>query len=102
VAGILKNVKDKQIIVEGHTDNVPISSFLASKFPSNWELSSARAISVVRFLQQNGIDPSFLGATGYGEFRPISPNDTEDNRAMNRRVEIILIPILKTEEMSTQ
>jgi chemotaxis protein MotB len=80
-------VKDRMIRVEGHTDNIPIHS---SRFPSNWELSSARAISVVRYLQDQGMDPKLLGAAGYGEFQPISPNDTPDGRAENRRIEISL------------
>jgi chemotaxis protein MotB len=80
-------VKDRMIRVEGHTDNVPIHS---SRFPSNWELSSARAIAVVRLLQEQGMDPKLLGAAGYGEFQPIAPNDTFDGRAENRRIEISL------------
>jgi len=93
VVEILKNVKDRQINIEGHTDNVPISPRLAHKFPTNWELSTARATNVVRYLQEKGIDPTLLSATGYGEYRPVSPNDTEEGRARNRRIEIVLVPI---------
>jgi chemotaxis protein MotB len=93
VVEILKNVKDRQINIEGHTDNVPISPRLAHKFPTNWELSTARATNVVRYLQEKGIDPSLLSATGYAEYRPVSSNDTEEGRARNRRIEIVLVPL---------
>jgi len=102
VAEILKKVADKQIRVEGYTDNVPISSRLEKKFASNWELSTARATTVARYLQDKGIDPKLLGACGYSEYRPIASNDTDEGRANNRRIEIALIPkdvdIIKTEE----
>ncbi len=78
--------------MEGHTDNVPIGSRLAERFPSNWELSTARATTVARYLQDKGIDPKLLSACGYSEFRPVSPNDTDENKAKNRRIEIALIP----------
>lgn len=93
VVEILKNVKDRQINIEGHTDNVPISPRLAQKFPTNWELSTARATNVVRYLQEKGIDPALLSATGYAEYRPVAPNDTEEGRAKNRRIEIVLVPL---------
>lgn len=93
VVEILKDVKDRQINIEGHTDNVPISPRLAHKFPTNWELSTARATNVVRYLQEKGIDPRLLSATGYAEYRPVSPNDTEEGRAKNRRIEIVLVPL---------
>jgi len=93
VAEILKALKDRQINIEGHTDNVPISSRLADKFPSNWELATARATTVVRYLQERGVDPRFLSAEGYGEFRPVAPNDTDENKAKNRRIEIVLVPL---------
>ena len=93
VARILKKIKDKRIMVEGHTDNVPIGPQLALTYPTNWELSVARATTVARYLQENGgVDPGFLSATGYGEFRPVASNDTEEGRAKNRRIEIILLP----------
>jgi chemotaxis protein MotB len=77
-----------RIRIEGHTDNRPISTL---KFPSNWELSAARAASVLRFLVRKGIDPARLSAVGYGEFRPVAPNDTPEGRAKNRRVEILVL-----------
>lgn len=93
VAEILKGVTDRLIKVEGHTDNVPISSRLAEKFPSNWELSTARATTVVRYLQGRGVNPGFLSAEGYAEFRPVSPNDTDAGKSANRRIEIVLLPM---------
>ena len=76
------------IRIEGHTDNRPIHTPM---FPSNWELSAARATSVLRFLVKKGIDPSRLSAVGYGEFRPVASNDTPEGRAKNRRVEILIL-----------
>ncbi len=92
VAEILAKVLDKQIRVEGYTDNVPISSRLAAKFPTNWELSTARATTVARYLQDKGIDPKILSACGYSEYRPVALNDSDEGRAKNRRIEISLIP----------
>ncbi len=92
VAEILMKVTDKQIRVEGYTDNVPISSRLAARFPTNWELSTARATTVARHLQDKGIDPKLLSAAGYSEFRPVAANDSDEGRARNRRIEISLIP----------
>lgn len=74
------------IVVEGHTDNVPLGAIGARQFPTNWELSTARATSVVRYFLASGYPPKRMSAIGYGEFHPISPNDTEDNRRKNRRV----------------
>lgn len=79
---------DNPVVVEGHTDNVPIHNQF---FNSNWELSAARAFSVLYFLIKRGIDPERLAAHGFGEFRPAFPNDTEENRAKNRRIEITII-----------
>lgn len=76
-----------RMIVEGHTDVVPIHN---ARFPSNWELSAARAIAVVRYPQEQGIDPKLLGAAGYGEYQPIATNDSPEGRAENRRIEISL------------
>lgn len=92
VVDILKTVKDKAIRIEGHTDNVQISGALTRKYPTNWELSSARAINVTRYLQQQGIDPAVLSAVAYGEYHPVAGNDTEEGKAKNRRIEIILVP----------
>ncbi len=96
VTGILKDVKDKRIQVEGHTDNVPIVSSLRKKFPTNWELSTERATQVVRYLQETGgLDPAMLSATGYSEYQPVASNDTDAGKLKNRRIEIILLPLLK-------
>ncbi len=95
VISILKDVKDKRIQVEGHTDNVQIVSSLKKRFPTNWELSTARATEVVRYLQDGGIDPHILSATGYAEYMPVAPNDTDEGRHKNRRIEIVLLPPLK-------
>jgi len=92
VIDILKTVKDKAIRIEGHTDNVQISGSLTRRYPTNWELSSARAINVARYLQQQGIDPAVLAAVAYGEYHPVADNDTEEGKAKNRRIEIILVP----------
>ena len=82
-------VDDHDIRVEGHTCDLPIRS---TSFPSNWELSTSRATNVTRFLiDEVGIDPGRLGATGYAEFRPIAANDSEENRVRNRRVDILLL-----------
>ena len=79
------------IRVEGHTDNVPIGEALRDTYASNWELSTARAASVVRYLQQRGkIGPERLEAVGFGEYRPVDSNDKPDTRQRNRRVEIVL------------
>ncbi len=94
VGEILKNVKDKKIVVEGHTDNVPISSALRSRFPTNWELSTARAVVVVRYLQEKvGIAPSLLWASGVSEYHPVADNATGEGKARNRRIEIVLKPM---------
>jgi chemotaxis protein MotB len=73
--------------VEGHTDSVPIRN---DRFPSNWELSAGRAAAVARFFEGSGVDPQRLAAVGYGEYRPLASNETEEGRARNRRVEIFL------------
>ncbi|MEK6680721.1 MAG: OmpA family protein [Nitrospirota bacterium] len=94
VGDILKSVPDKQIRIEGHTDNVPIGPGLQTKYPTNWELSTARATTVARFLQDKAdIDPNVLVAAGYSEYRPVAANDTDEGKAQNRRIEIALIPI---------
>ena len=83
--------KDHNILVEGHTDNVGVGQALKSKFPSNWELSTARSSAVVRFLQEEGsIEPERLSAIGFSYFKPVAPNDDEEGRSQNRRIEIIL------------
>jgi chemotaxis protein MotB len=96
VISILKDVKDKRIQVEGHTDNVPIVSMLKKRFPTNWELSTARATEVVRYLQEaGGIDAKLLSASGFAEFQPVAANDTDEGKHKNRRIEIVLLPLLK-------
>ena len=95
VAEILKTISDKQIRIEGHTDNVPIGPVLAEKFPTNWELSTSRATTVVRYLQEKGVSPAFLNAAGYSEYRPVESNETDEGKAKNRRIEIVLIPLDK-------
>jgi chemotaxis protein MotB len=91
VADALKSYEDKAIRVVGHTDNVPIARSLQKRFASNWELSSARATTVVRFLQEAGITPERLVATGRAEYAPVAPNDSEGGRQKNRRIEITLV-----------
>jgi len=91
VVDILKNLKDKSIRVEGHTDDVQIVGALTRRYPTNWELSAARAINVTRYLQQQGLDPALLSAVAFGQYRPVAPNDTEEGRAKNRRIEIVLV-----------
>lgn len=91
LAGALKSLTDREWLVAGHTDNVPIKT---AKFRNNWELSTARAVEVVQFLIQQGMSPSTLGAAGYGEVDPVADNTTEDGRAQNRRIEIVLMPLL--------
>lgn len=94
VANILKKVQNKQIRIEGHTDNQPIGSALKEKYPTNWELSTARANNVARYLQETGgIDPKILIAAGYAEYRPIADNATPEGRSKNRRIEIALVPM---------
>lgn len=86
VANLIKKIPNTEVIVEGHTDNWSINN---ERFPSNWELSAARAIAVVKYFAfRRGLDPARFAGTGYGEYRPIKPNDTPKNRAVNRRVEI--------------
>ena len=90
-----------EIRVEGHTDNVPVHN---GRFDSNWELSAARATSVVRYLAEGGLLPPFqLSAAGYGEFRPASPNDTPAHQALNRRVDfVILSPVPEAPARATE
>ena len=95
VGAVLAAIDDKQIQVSGHTDRTPISDKLAGQFPSNWELSTARAINVVRFLSEKAsVPPQRLVASGYGEYHPIANNKTAAGRARNRRIEILLTPSL--------
>jgi chemotaxis protein MotB len=94
VGEVLAKMADKDIRIEGHTDDIPISPSLKDRFASNWELSTARATAVVRYLQdKTGIPPERLIAAGYGQYHPIAPNDTPAGREQNRRIEIVLVPI---------
>lgn len=87
----LKGVKDKAIRIEGHTDNVQITGALTRQFPTNWELSAARAINVAKYLQQQGLDPAVLSAAAFAEYKPVAENETKEGRAKNRRIEITLV-----------
>jgi chemotaxis protein MotB len=92
IAPILKNLEGKNIRIEGHTDDVPISAKIKSRYPSNWELGAARSSAVARyFIEKHGIDPTRISAVSYSYYRPIVPNTSEENRARNRRIEIVLI-----------
>jgi len=94
VGDVLKNVSDKQIRIEGHTDNVPISTKLQDRFKTNWELSTARATTVVRYLiDQGGVNRQFLSAVGYADTHPMASNDSDEGRSSNRRIEIVLYPM---------
>jgi chemotaxis protein MotB len=91
IAHVLRTMPDRRFQVAGHTDNVKIQT---PRFPSNWELSTARAVEVVKLLVDSGMDSRNLSAAGYGEFAPLESNDLPDGRAKNRRIEIILVPNL--------
>lgn len=87
---VQEQAKDYPVVVEGHTDNVPIR---VSGWKSNWELSAARALSVLHhFVDNEGIDPTRLAVMGYGEFKPVSDNSSAEGRRQNRRVEIVIFP----------
>ncbi len=92
LSNTLKEYENHDIRVEGHTDNVPVGGILKATFPSNWELSGARAAAAVRYLQEAGIAPGQLSAIGYGEFYPVDDNSTVEGRNANRRIEIVLTP----------
>ena len=90
VAEFLQKQKDKMIRIEGHTDNQPIKASLRDRYPSNWELSFARAVSIVKFLESKNISPARMSATGRSFYHPVTSNDTEAGRAKNRRTVIFL------------
>ena len=93
VAGVLTQHTNRQVYVIGHTDNVPIRASVFSRYPSNWELSTARATSALRYLvEKAGVDPTRMAAVGYGEFHPIADNTTSEGRARNRRIAIVVMP----------
>lgn len=93
VAGLLASIPDRAFQVEGHTDNVPIRT---ERFPSNWELAAARALTVVKTMLEAGMPPERVSAASCGESRPARPNDTKENKAANRRIEIVVVPDLST------
>ncbi len=90
------------IRVEGHTDDVPISGALASRYPTNWELAGARAASVVRLMAEGGVEASRMRAVSSGEFTPRAPNDSDQGRAQNRRIEIRLLPVVGLEKVDLE
>ena len=93
LAASFKDSEDQKIAVEGHTDDVQIGSALLDRFPTNWELSTARATAVVRFLQEKGnVAPERLTASGFSLYSPVAANETPEGRKQNRRIEIILVP----------
>lgn len=92
LAGVLNKSKDIDIIIEGHTDNVPLRP--SDRMKDNWDLSVLRATSIVRILTGNGVDPARISASGRSEFHPVDTNETLEGRAKNRRTEIILSPKL--------
>lgn len=93
IADILQKYPDREILVEGHTDDLPLQNELKEKYGSNWELSGQRAINVLKYLvYARDIEPERIGAVAYGKFRPRVANNSDENRAQNRRVEIVLLP----------
>jgi chemotaxis protein MotB len=92
VAATLRGVGAKRFQVAGHTDDQPITTDKKKLFPTNWELSAARAIAVVKLLTSEGVAPSNLSAAGYGPYDPVATNGTPDGQAKNRRIEITLVP----------
>lgn len=92
IAGVLSEFSDRRFQIEGHTDNVPMKS---ARYPSNWELSTARALSVVHLMIEEGVQAQNVSAAGFGEFHPRADNETAEGRALNRRIEIIMQPNLE-------
>ena len=99
VGEALKGYENKIIRVVGHTDTVPVAKSLQDTFPTNWELSVARATNVVRFMQEVGIPPDRMVPSGRAEYDPVAPNDTPEGRKKNRRIEIMLIDKSLADEM---
>ncbi len=92
ILDVLNDFKDRRFLIAGHTDNIPVKS---RKFANNWALSTARAVSVVLYMtDEAGFSSGSVAAAGYGEFSPVADNDSEEGRAQNRRIEIILVPDL--------
>lgn len=90
VVPALQGLTGKRIIIEGYTDNLPIEEPLKRRFPNNWSLAAARAISVVEYLESQGIDPTELSVASYGKYHPVASNDTREGRTRNRRIEIVI------------
>lgn len=88
LGGVLQQIKKRDFLVAGHTDDV-------GKAEANWELSTKRAVEVVQFLEESGVDPTKLAAAGYGEYDPVASNETDEGKALNRRIEIIMMPNLE-------
>ena len=105
VADAFKGMTGKNVIVAGYTDDVPTGK---SGFKDNWDLSAARAVTVVRYLQSKDVPPEILGAAGFSQYRPLAPNDSAQNRSANRRIEIALTaadytpPTVETPKASSQ
>jgi chemotaxis protein MotB len=91
VGAVLAQLKDNEYQVEGHTDNVPIKT---SKYPSNWELAAARAITVVKTLNAAGVPSNQVSAASYAEYKPAATNETPEGKQANRRIEIVVVPDL--------
>jgi len=90
IAPTLQGVSGKQIVIEGYTDNEVILEPLKSRFPNNWYLSAARAISVLSFMEEQGLDPNELSAVAFGKYHPVASNDSPSGRAQNRRINIVI------------
>ena len=91
VGEVLSQFSDRRFQIEGHTDNVPIKS---ARYPSNWELSTARALSVVHLMTEIGVNPENISAAGFGEYRPRADNENDEGKQLNRRIEIVMLPNL--------
>jgi len=91
VAAILAEIPERRFLIEGHTDNVPIST---ERFPSNWELAAVRAITVTKTLIVGGVAPESVSGASFAEYRPVGDNETEEGRSANRRIEIVVVPDL--------
>jgi chemotaxis protein MotB len=92
VAEVLKTIGERDFQITGHTDNIPIKT---KRYPSNWELSTARAVTVTRFMAEKGVTGERLSAAGYADTQPVAANDTPEGRQQNRRIEIVLMPNLQ-------
>ena len=98
IAALVRGTRHR-VMIEGHTDDIPIQT---ARYPSNWELSTARAIAAMRFLVDHNVDAERVGVAGYADQRPVAPNDGPENRATNRRVEFVFIPETPLEEEAQQ